>query len=335
MKCHGLAVSMFAVYGLPWETETMNTISMLCQTTYCDHPKSLLRLVRGRAHIDALDIECGTDGIQTVNDCCNLGDATPFGRKPEDIHRCTGANGGHADLLAWDVIEALHEMILSVPPPVRLAPFALDATAWNIETQKFAEMWAQAQSQLGLTIDATDLQRYDQLKNWNLNIQAKSSPKFGNLTFIGIAKAGSEEIAANLKLWRKKTSATSKVCTLTFVQDPLARFISGYVEFEWRFVQATERYNNSLTVPNYTFHKYMLGSKQPATAFVREIFSFNLIEWLHELPPNLGWFNKHLQESPHLFYRNAIAHICPLVVQLRGKKLTSWVNWSTCLGIGP
>jgi hypothetical protein len=180
------------------------------------------------------------------------------------------------------------------------------------------------------------LQRYDQLKNWNLNSQAKSSPKFRNVTYIGVAKAGSEEIAANLKLWRKKTSATSKVCTLTFVQDPLARFISGYVEFEWRFVQATERYNNSLTVPNYTFHKYMLRSKQRATAFVRDLVSFNLIEWLHELPPNLGWFNKeHLQESPHLFYRSAIAHIFPLVGQLREKKLISRVNWSTCLGIGP
>jgi hypothetical protein len=97
-----LAVSMFAEYGLDWEIKSLKTVSV----------SALVQLVRGRAHIDAIGIECGTDGIGTVTDCCNSGDTTQFRRLPENMHRCTGAKGGHADLLAWDVIEALHEMII-------------------------------------------------------------------------------------------------------------------------------------------------------------------------------------------------------------------------------
>ena len=127
-----LAVSMFAKYGLRWESEVQNTISVLSQTRDRPHPQ--LTLLRGRAHIEALGIECGSDGVETVNDCCNQGDATPFKRMPEDMHRCTGVKGGHADLLAWDVIDALHEMISSVP---RLTPFALDATDWDRHNKNY------------------------------------------------------------------------------------------------------------------------------------------------------------------------------------------------------
>ena len=243
-------------------------------------------------------------------------------------------------MLAWDVIEALHEMILIVPPPFggfeigegilpaviegggRSAPFALDATTWNIDTQTFSQTWAEAQLQLGPAIDATNLQRYDQLKNWNFNSQAKRDSEFGNITFIGVANVDTQAISANMEKWQKnKTSAISNLCTVAFVRDPLARFISGYVEFEWRFEKARKMYNNSLVVQGYTFHEYKLGSKQRAAAFVRDLVSFNMIEWLHELPPNLDWFNKHLQENPHLFHRNAIAHICPMVGRLWGKKI--------------
>ena len=64
-----LAVSMFALYGLPWEAETLSPISLLRQTTDCHHPESLKRLLRGRAHIEAIGIECGTDGIQWHSNC--------------------------------------------------------------------------------------------------------------------------------------------------------------------------------------------------------------------------------------------------------------------------
>ena len=202
-----------------------------------------------------------------------------------------------------------------------LPSFALDATTWNIDTNEFAKAWAQAQSQLGLAIDATDSKRFDLLKHWNLNSQAKGDSKFGAITFIGMAKVDSEQISTTLDEWKKKETSGSKTCTVAFVRDPLARFISGYVEFEWRFEDARKRYQNSLVVPKYTFHEYKLGSEQRAAAFVRDLVSFNVMDWLHELPPNLNWFDEHLQENPHLFHRKAVTHICPLVGRLRGKKI--------------
>ena len=129
------------------------------------------------------------------------------------------------------MIEALHEMILIVPPPFggfeigegilpaviegggRLAPFALDATTWNIDTRTFSQMWAEAQLQLGLAIDATDLQRYDQIKNWNFNSQAKRDSEFGNITFIGVANVDTQTISANMEKWQKRTKlALSATC---------------------------------------------------------------------------------------------------------------------------
>lgn len=77
-----LAVSMFAKYGLGWERQARKTISALRQKS--NRHNVLLR--RGRAHIEAIGIECGSDGTYTVYDCCNRGDVTPFGRNPEDMH---------------------------------------------------------------------------------------------------------------------------------------------------------------------------------------------------------------------------------------------------------
>ena len=203
----------------------------------------------------------------------------------------------------------------------RSAPFELDATTWTIDTADFAETWAQAQSQLGLAIDATEKQRSDQIKNWNLNSQANSDSIFENITFIGVAKVGSEEIRENMKKWTKHgTEGISKKCTIAFVRDPFARFVSGYVEFEWRFEQARKKYNDTAYLPKYTFLDYKLGSEQRAAAFVKDLVSFNVIDWLHELPPNLHWFDKHVRKNL-LFHRNAIAHVCPLVGRLRGKKI--------------
>jgi hypothetical protein len=98
-----------------------------------------------------------------------------------------------------------------------LPSFALDATTWNIDTNEFAKAWAQAQSQLGLAIDATDSKRFDLLKHWNLNSQAKGDSKFGAITFIGMAKVNSEQISTTLDEWKKKETSGSKTCTVAFV----------------------------------------------------------------------------------------------------------------------
>jgi len=88
-----------------------------------------------------------------------------------------------------------------------LPSFALDATTWNIDTNEFAKAWAQAQSQLGLAINATDSKRFDLLKHWNLNSQAKGDSKFGAITFIGMAKVNSEQISTTLDEWKKKETS--------------------------------------------------------------------------------------------------------------------------------
>mmetsp|Transcript_18035 Transcript_18035/g.27265 ORF Transcript_18035/g.27265 Transcript_18035/m.27265 type:complete len:343 (-) Transcript_18035:185-1213(-) len=199
----------------------------------------------------------------------------------------------------------------------KTAPFELDATDWDIDTKEFAATWAQSQSLLGLNVDATEQQRYDQIKNWNLNCQARSGGGFKDLSFSLIDKVASEEIAAKMRVWQQKPEASSRKCTIAYVRDPLARFISAYVEFEWRFTQAENEYKDDiLDTPVYKFHNYELGSKERAAAFVRDLVAFNVLDWLHELPPNLSWFDERMHKN-HLLHRNAIAHVCPLVGRLR------------------
>ena len=63
-----------------------------------DYP---VRLVNGRQYIPWLG-ECATNNWQSIGVC---GD-------DETAHRCIGARGGHPDLVAWDVVEAVHELVL-------------------------------------------------------------------------------------------------------------------------------------------------------------------------------------------------------------------------------
>jgi hypothetical protein len=65
-------------------------------------------MLNGRTHINVLG-ECGTDGPNEIGNCLMAGDPSPYGREAENMHRCTGPRGGHADLLAWDLIEELHK----------------------------------------------------------------------------------------------------------------------------------------------------------------------------------------------------------------------------------
>ena len=55
--------------------------------------------VPARAHINAMKIECGSQEHYKVSTCRNDKAAKAI------FHRCTGQHGGHADLVAWDVIE--------------------------------------------------------------------------------------------------------------------------------------------------------------------------------------------------------------------------------------
>jgi hypothetical protein len=84
-----------------------------------------------RQYIDALGLECGSDDKLTMGTCHEPGNdyvgyssssntssntsssnTSMMPRNPADMHRCAGPFGGHADLVAFSMVEALHELLL-------------------------------------------------------------------------------------------------------------------------------------------------------------------------------------------------------------------------------
>eukprot|EP00339_Tiarina_fusa_P023216 CAMPEP_0117005862 /NCGR_PEP_ID=MMETSP0472-20121206/6303_1 /TAXON_ID=693140 ORGANISM="Tiarina fusus, Strain LIS" /NCGR_SAMPLE_ID=MMETSP0472 /ASSEMBLY_ACC=CAM_ASM_000603 /LENGTH=369 /DNA_ID=CAMNT_0004707177 /DNA_START=16 /DNA_END=1125 /DNA_ORIENTATION=+ len=61
-----------------------------------------IRRVHGRRYMPRLG-ECGSNTWWEVSKCVEA---------PED-HRCIGARGGHPDLIAWDVVEEVHDLLQS------------------------------------------------------------------------------------------------------------------------------------------------------------------------------------------------------------------------------
>lgn len=98
-------VSMFAQYG-------QKDFPASAQRAIDYHKKAENRsnivFLNGRTHISRLGLECGSDDRTIVGTCHEAGES---GRPAFDMHRCTGRRGGHADLLAWDVVEALYSLL--------------------------------------------------------------------------------------------------------------------------------------------------------------------------------------------------------------------------------
>jgi hypothetical protein len=78
-----------------------------------------------RHYIDALSLECGSDDKLTMGTCHEPNNdyynndienttttttRTMTPRNPADMHRCAGRFGGHADLVAWSMMEGLYEL---------------------------------------------------------------------------------------------------------------------------------------------------------------------------------------------------------------------------------
>ncbi len=59
-----------------------------------------IRFVNGRLYVPSLG-ECSSDAANSVRDCEDRISA----------HRCQGQRGGHPDLVGWDIIEALNELL--------------------------------------------------------------------------------------------------------------------------------------------------------------------------------------------------------------------------------
>eukprot|EP00977_Amphora_coffeiformis_P028875 scaffold37622_cov199-Amphora_coffeaeformis.AAC.2 len=66
-----------------------------------------LSYLPARQHIEAMGIECASNSRTGTSDCTNdMGPITGPNR-----HRCEGASGGHPNLVAWDLIERLYEIM--------------------------------------------------------------------------------------------------------------------------------------------------------------------------------------------------------------------------------
>jgi hypothetical protein len=81
-------------------------------------------LVNGRRYIQSIHRECGTDDKYILGTCHEpskdaassssedqISELGKRYRDPSNMHRCAGARGGHADLIAWDIVEGLYDSI--------------------------------------------------------------------------------------------------------------------------------------------------------------------------------------------------------------------------------
>lgn len=114
-----VGVSMFSQQ---YESEFLETTVQAIQTLRQVEHRTNLYSVNARAYVGKLELECGSDDRWTVGTChevrewlnaasrssMNANTRNRKGRSPADMHRCTGALGGHADLISWDIIELLY-----------------------------------------------------------------------------------------------------------------------------------------------------------------------------------------------------------------------------------
>ena len=97
-------VSMFAKYASGHFQREVKNLKKLR-----NDGRSNLGQVNARRYVPILG-ECGSDNRTGIGECNDLGDIVP-GRSPKDMHRCTGLNGGHPDLIAWDIVEELDKFV--------------------------------------------------------------------------------------------------------------------------------------------------------------------------------------------------------------------------------
>jgi len=98
-------VGMFAKYGLPEQRKSVNFIQTARDT------RDNLSVIDGRKYIEKMKMECGAQNTYLIGHCAETGDKTPGLLRPAyNLHRCTGDQGGHPDLIAWEVVEKLNAL---------------------------------------------------------------------------------------------------------------------------------------------------------------------------------------------------------------------------------
>ena len=88
-----VSVSMFAFHGRKQERTDRFTQQVLLKKN-----RTNVHVISGRKYIDEIGLECGTDAYN--GDCDELAG-----------HRCMGTLGGHPDLIAWEVVESIRQLV--------------------------------------------------------------------------------------------------------------------------------------------------------------------------------------------------------------------------------
>jgi len=98
-----LAVSMFADHDVERTQDILRKV-----TTIQESGRDNIVFINGRAYVPEIG-ECATDKSDTVGTCSK--DFRTAKNRGKNGHRCVGENGGHPDLVAWDVVEECYRLM--------------------------------------------------------------------------------------------------------------------------------------------------------------------------------------------------------------------------------
>jgi len=100
-----VVLPMFSLYNRPHLDNVKSIVDKWKNSDSSSSRAKNIKILNGRAHVEVLG-ECASLKPWEF-DICRMGTQGNIGNQ----HRCTGAKGGHADLLAWDLIETLYNVM--------------------------------------------------------------------------------------------------------------------------------------------------------------------------------------------------------------------------------
>jgi hypothetical protein len=93
-----VVMPMFAGFSQTWTERAIQEVQWLRSS----QNRSNIGVIHTRGHIRAMGTECGSSAERTSIGTCIANSGA---------HRCTGPNGGDADLMAWDLVESFYSSI--------------------------------------------------------------------------------------------------------------------------------------------------------------------------------------------------------------------------------
>jgi len=98
-----LSVSMFAAHDIKRHKGVLKKINEIKKV----NGRSNIFPIDGRQYVPYLG-ECATDSSHVVGTCLSQSKKS---KRYKDGHRCVGNNGGHPDLIAWDIVEGFYRLL--------------------------------------------------------------------------------------------------------------------------------------------------------------------------------------------------------------------------------